>query len=432
MHREFQIYFVPATSLLSMRTYFSHESGINEIRVMDQHRQELGRVIPTSFRSDLPLQPINGGLILHGSATPPDLLLQFYESGLLCGEKAISSSEIPIVKSELAALDFGGKDYSASSGLVWADNPGEDLEIVLPRDVRHRLNPSDSGTPADRTNKWRAFDVMGSFSPHRGEVVRVLSEDGKSHQRVLRLGSAYIHRRGPANSKIMELKDQHVGRRAWIIGNGPSVQYSDLDLIGQRGDIVFCFNRFHLAYDQTSLREDFVVSADTLMIEDFGHEMIHQSAGLAMFCAEGDQTSGLDGEFVRLNKLDVEMPLFCRDASQFVHVGGSSVFVALQLAYHFGIREVFTYGLDYSFSQTPVFDPKYSMPVCYDEGNHFIKGYRANKPWVPPNWRDISFGFLKARIAFEAVGGRIFNVTRGGKLDIFERLNLDELFAESQ
>lgn len=268
LHRDFQIYFVPATSLLSVRSYFSHKSGVNEIRVLDQDRKELGRIIPSKLRPDLQLQPINGGIILHDIAAPPAVILQFFETGLFCGEISIASEDISVVTCELAALDFSGTDYSISAGMVWADRSDEPLEILIPRDARHRLMLPSVELQSNDPPKWREFEVQGLFSPHRGESVQLLSEKDETFCRPLKLGSAFTGRRNEIDAKMHDLKNQHSGRRAWIIGNGPSVRYSDLDRIAEQGDIVFCFNRFHLAYPETTLREDFVVSADTLMIED--------------------------------------------------------------------------------------------------------------------------------------------------------------------
>lgn len=220
------------------------------------------------------------------------------------------------------------------------------------------------------------------------------------------------------------MKDCHVGKRAWIIGNGPSVRYDDLAAI-PKGDVVFAFNRFYLSYDDHPLREDYVVSADTLMIQDFGQEMIDIAAGTPIFCTAPGQMDILRGDHVVLRPGRSYLPLFSLDPAQFVGVGGSSVFVALQMAWHMGIRDVALYGIDYSFSLTLTRDPRYPFPVAFDDNNHFIKAYRSAKPWCPPTWRDISAGFLNARVAFEMTGGRIVNATRGGKLETFERVDFD-------
>ena len=170
-----------------------------------------------------------------------------------------------------------------------------------------------------------------------------------------------------------------------------------------------------------------VVSADTLMIADFGQDMIDVANGLPLFCNKYSDVAHLRGDFVHLQPGGTYLPIFSTEPEHFVSVGGSSVFIALQMAYYMGIREVFLYGIDYSFKMTLTRDPRYPFPVAYDEGNHFIKSYRSAKPWCPPTWRDISAGFLNARATFEADGRKIVNVTRGGLLETFERQSFDDV-----
>jgi len=425
-------YFVPATGLLCIQAFVRHSSGVNEIRILNGKRDEIGRIVPSLQRPELPYLPIEGGVILHGVDHAPSITLQFFESGRFCSEMSIDSRDIHIVDFELVSLDFLEEDLSRATGLVWSGRSGEDLELQLPPAARHRLAPPVQSGSSPNAPGWTSFDITGFVEPSARALVRLTGRDTHSQkQRPLHLGRSFTDPSLPRCPDLEQLHNVHSGRRAWIVGNGPSVRHEDLNQIGEQGDIVFCFNRFYMAYPETSLREDYVVSADRLMIEDFGQEMIDRSTGLPLFCVDRDEATKLEGQHIRLNKLDVAMPLFSTNASRFVHIGGSSVFVALQLAFHFGIREVLTYGLDYSFSQTPVFDPRYTIPVCFDEGNHFIKGYRSEKPWVPPNWRDISFGFLKSRVAFEANGGRILNATRGGKLEIFDRIDFDRVVENS-
>jgi hypothetical protein len=152
--------------------------------------------------------------------------------------------------------------------------------------------------------------------------------------------------------------------------------------------------------------------------------MIDISTGLALFCHEN--VGHLSGLFVEVRHFDNYLPIFSYDPAEFVSVGGSSAFVAMQLAHYMGIREIFLYGMDFTFTMNIVRDPRYPFPVSFDDNNHFIKGYRDSRPWCPPNWRDICSGFFNARLVLEASGGRILNATRGGKLEIFERIAFEE------
>lgn len=421
------IYFVPATGLLNVEAIVRHSSNVNEIRIADASGRELGRIIPSRIRPELAHQPIDGGFILHDYELPDSIRLKLYASGRFCRELTVEASDILVVQSEIASLTFPPDEGDRAVGTIWSEQEGRKLTLIQSPNASYRLMPSKGLQRLSKIN-WTNFDVKGFVSNKYASTFSLAapSSDGQ-YQRTLRLGRCYSRPSYGHPNGLSKLKDKHAGERAWIIGNGPSVSLEDLNKIASLQEPVFCFNRFYLAHEETTLRETYLISADTLMISDFGSEMLEKSAGLPILCAEEEELPPLEGEFVRLGKLDTAMPLFSTEADRFVHVGGSSVFVAMQVAHYMGFRELITYGMDYSFSQTPVFDPRYAMPVCFDEGNHFIQGYRSEKPWCPPNWRDISFGFLKARTMYEASGKRIVNATRGGKLEIFDRIPLEQL-----
>jgi hypothetical protein len=123
--------------------------------------------------------------------------------------------------------------------------------------------------------------------------------------------------------------------------------------------------------------------------------------------------------------------LFSKDASRRVSPGGSSLFVAMQIAYYLGIRNFYVYGADFSFRFTPV-PGATGFRTASGDGNHFIKNYRSGRPWCPPALQNILSSFLSARMLMEADGGFIKNATRGGELDVFERMDFDEAVQDTR
>ncbi|MGQ9369006.1 glycosyltransferase [Azospirillum sp. ST 5-10] len=226
--------------------------------------------------------------------------------------------------------------------------------------------------------------------------------------------------RPPSSRRLAGLRDVHAGRTAWLIGNGPSVRPEDLDRL--RGEITFGFNRFHLAHGMTALRPTYTVTGDRQMIEDFGQEIVDRSGG-TVFVADAEPPE-LVGDFVWLRQIAHHPPLFSFDPAEFVSPGGSSLFVAMQLAYFMGIRTFHVYGADFRF----VYERSGSgdkFRTATGDNNHFIPNYRSNRPWCPPSFRDICPAFLAARVLMESGGGWIRNATRGGLLEIFERADFD-------
>ncbi|MCF7943182.1 MAG: glycosyltransferase [Spirochaetia bacterium] len=230
----------------------------------------------------------------------------------------------------------------------------------------------------------------------------------------------------PTDQRISQYKNCHAGQVGWLIGNGPSVRTEDLNLL--KNEITFSFNRFYLAHRKTVLRPTYTVSGDKQMIEDFGQEIIDESGG-TVFISSMNKPN-LKGDFFWLKEIKGFPSLFSFNPSYYVTPGGSSMYVAMQLAHYMGIKQLFVYGADFSFTYNTVKDNSDVFRSASGDGNHFIEGYRSGKLWCPPSFRNISSSFLSARLLMEVEGGNVFNATHGGFLEIFKRVNFYDVIKE--
>jgi glycosyltransferase involved in cell wall biosynthesis len=229
----------------------------------------------------------------------------------------------------------------------------------------------------------------------------------------------------PSSLRLGQFAGRHEGQAAWLIGNGPSVRPEDLDRLA--GRLTFAFNRFYLAHPQTSLRPTYTVAGDTQMIEDFGQNIIDESGGTVLIA--NPAPPGLLGDYIWVRQATLYPPLFSRAADRIVCSGGSTPYVAMQIAYFMGVRKFYFYGADFSFSFHSSGEASDKFRTASGDGNHFIANYRAGKPWCPPSFKDIAASFLTARLVIESSGGFIRNVTRGGLLEMFEREDFDAALA---
>jgi len=229
----------------------------------------------------------------------------------------------------------------------------------------------------------------------------------------------------PSSLRLGQLAGRHAGEAAWLIGNGPSVRTEDLDRLA--GRLTFGFNRFYLAHPQTSLRPTYTVVGDQQMIEDFGQSIVDESGGTVLVAHTAPP--GLLGDYLWVRQKSLYPPLFSQAADRVVCSGGSTPYVAMQIAYFMGVRKFYFYGADFSFSFVPSGEAGDKFRVAAGDGNHFITNYRAGKPWCPPSFKDIAASFLVARLVMEGEGGFIRNVTRGGLLEMFEREDFDAAVA---
>ena len=62
------------------------------------------------------------------------------------------------------------------------------------------------------------------------------------------------YRKCSDSAKMKELKDTKIGKRCFIIGNGPSLKAEDLSKLYKNNEITFAFNRIYHIFDQTKWR----------------------------------------------------------------------------------------------------------------------------------------------------------------------------------
>lgn len=417
-----------ATGMLLLRVHALKKTGVSEIQLTDADGASITRILANVDKTPKPVQEIEGGVVTPPGFELSDVTVTLFDDDVELYSETIPLAEIEMLAGEIFALQV---DDTTCSGAFWADAPkGDEVWQVEHAGVKGRASAQGAVRLRGLDFVATRFSMLRSRDSRPGVPLRLsrIEESRRTAESLPQRAALASHLicapKSPSWHAAEALKDIHRGKRGWMIGNGPSVRLEDLDAVPD-DDVKFCFNRFFKCYGDTRLREDYVVSADMLMIDDFGQEMVDLSAGLPLFCRHRAITE-VSGKFVELTPGDTYLPLFSYDPTRFVSIGGSSVFVAMQMAYWMGIRELFLYGMDFSFSMTLGRDPRYKFPVSFDDNNHFIKGYRDAKPWCPPTWRDISAGFLNARAAFELDGGRIRNATRGGKLEIFERVAFEE------
>ena len=223
------------------------------------------------------------------------------------------------------------------------------------------------------------------------------------------------------DGKIAALSDIHAECEAWLLGNGPSVRVEDLERLA--GRVSFGCNRLYLAYEKMSFRPTYLCSTDEQMIRDFGQEMIERHPGKVLFVAR--EMPVLSGEFVWF-PLGSRTPLeFSTNVYDYVMPGGGTLITAIQIGFHMGIRRFYIYGMDHSFSYHEKESESDHYQRAVGDDNHFIPNYRSGKAWAPPVLWQVEGALLSCHVFLQQYGGWIRNTTRGGKLDVLDRVDFD-------
>lgn len=217
-------------------------------------------------------------------------------------------------------------------------------------------------------------------------------------------------------------KDRCQNKKAVILCNGPSLLKVDFDVLD--GADVFCFglNKVNLLFDKTRFRPSCIVAVNPFVIEQ--NASFYNETEIPLFLdthAVGLVAGRQNVAFMHSNVF----PIFSRDCSISVFQGYTVTFVALQLAFHMGFRDVALVGADHNFAtqgaanQTVVSGAK---DESHFDPNYFAGGVK----WQLPDLFQSEVAYTMARDMYAAYGGKVVNATEGGKLEVFERCGLTE------
>ncbi len=223
-----------------------------------------------------------------------------------------------------------------------------------------------------------------------------------------------------SHKMLGELKDSHKGQKAVILCNGPSLLETDFELL--QDVYTFGLNKINLLFDKKNFKPSFIVAVNRLVMEQ-NAEFYKQTPIPLFLDSYGVKYVGYKKNITYLHSVGKQS--FARDCSGSIFQGGTVTYVALQLAYHMGFREIALVGCDHNFA-TP--GPANKTVVSGEtDASHFDPNYfSGGMKWQLPDLVQSEIAYTLAREVFEASGGMIVNSTIGGKLEIFPRIALKE------
>ena len=118
---------------------------------------------------------------------------------------------------------------------------------------------------------------------------------------------------------------------------------------------------------------------------------------------------------------------FAADVSGRVWEGATVTYVAMQLAFFMGFKQVILIGVDHSFQSKG--SPNTTVVSQGDDRDHFDpayfgKGFR----WQLPDLETSEQAYRLARKAYEKAGREILDATIGGQLTVFPKIDYHSLF----
>lgn len=249
------------------------------------------------------------------------------------------------------------------------------------------------------------------------------------HERYLRTADSWY---------LKTLKGIHTGKRCFIIGNGPSLLAEDLDQL--KGEYTFAANRIFKIFDQTNWRPTYYLSVDDRVMKDIGTEFLNYDLGHMFLGYHKCPIKAPSNQLTRIYERGIsfnserkhynDTTLYVSvDVSNHFGSGASVSFCSIQLAIYMGFAEIYLLGVDNNYSHT--IDTSGNVHIDPSVKNYFGEtDARASQVSYPFSEGVNLLAYTLAKEYCDNHGIIIKNATRGGKLEVFERVDFDELMQQ--
>ena len=233
------------------------------------------------------------------------------------------------------------------------------------------------------------------------------------------------------NMRLLDYKGKHKGKRCFIIGNGPSLTLKDLELL--KNEITFAANSVFKLFDKTVWRPTYYFISDSDVavdnIDEIGRIKCGQKFIEMRSIPYREQLKPCvfictDPTFI-INIFNIK-PHIQEDVTKYLENGGTVIFSIIQLAIYMGFTELYLIGQDFSM---PYYKDRFGIP-------HRTEAKQTHVGNIPAPFKRIYLyrdtmlnAFKEARRYCDAHGIKIVNVSRGGKLEVFERETLESVLS---
>lgn len=229
--------------------------------------------------------------------------------------------------------------------------------------------------------------------------------------------------------KIEDLKGVHQGERCFIIATGPSLKLEDVEKL--KKEYTFGINTIFKLFSETDWRPTYYVMTDPSL-----HKSLYKNADLDVN-SYSERRSILNAINKDIVNGDKTILVHCCWLDHVYHYGRSRKFKyhpnllfgvydyysvtqeCIVYAIYMGFKEIYLLGADNDYTGS-------KQHFKNTEGEFHIQYERALKVQEMNN-----AGYAYVKMIAEEQGVKIFNATRGGKLEMFPRVNLDCVLEEN-
>lgn len=237
-------------------------------------------------------------------------------------------------------------------------------------------------------------------------------------------------RTAQCKEKIKQLHNKHNGERCFIIGSGPSLLVEDLEKL--KKEICFASHRIYSIYNRTSWRPQYYCAQDCALINKSAKvigELVQSDWKLIAASKNAPCKKVKDACYLNIIEEEFypDYPKFAEEISEGFYEGMTVTYMCIQVAVYMGFKEIYLLGVDHNYSATRTADGKIEKDDSIK--NYFSSDYSLDA--IPQLYKSTK-AYEGARKYAQEHGIKIYNATRGGKLEAFERVNFDDIIKEEQ
>ncbi|MBP5531302.1 MAG: DUF115 domain-containing protein [Lentisphaeria bacterium] len=229
--------------------------------------------------------------------------------------------------------------------------------------------------------------------------------------------------------KLLSLKDAYLGKRCFVCATGPSMTVADLEKL--KDEYTLGVNSICMIYPKTQWRPSFYGISDRLVYKNL--KSLIETHDILTFVGTNafERDNALPPDWILFPENyvyhayctafeDDYRGKFSEDCYVAVYDCYTIVLNMIQILFYMGFKEIYLLGCDCNY--------------VVGAKNHFIE----NGHVIPD--RELRTAYLRLMAGYQALKDyadahpdlKVFNATRGGKLELFPRRSLEEVLATSK
>lgn len=234
--------------------------------------------------------------------------------------------------------------------------------------------------------------------------------------------------------RLIKLKDIHKGESCFVIGNGPSLKADDLQMLHNKGVLSFGTNRVFKIFKNTDWRPDFYVSEDVIIIKGIQKEISEVKSKakyipINLHWYEDVSIDGADYFYLNSGINDNDVFNLSNNIPNHITCRSTVSLTCLQLAIYMGFSKIYLLGVDHNFAK--MVDKNGIVVEDKSIKDHFCDSYDNDIIHQSFAVDNATEAYIDVERLSRKMGTfKVYNATRGGKLEVFQRVNFDEIIKE--